>query len=242
MIKAIIFDLDGTLVQTEVLKARSYAEAVNQLTNGDVENHNVMSAFKNFVGLSRHEVAAGLISLYHNNFIEKKLSQETLIKLLINTRLNIYDEMLSDKNILKEYFCQYNLGLLDAVFKDQLLTGLATMSHCEQADKVLKILEVRDKFKHVITRDEVANGKPNPEIYIKMAEQLKVKPDEAIIIEDSVTGIKAAQNAGINVFAVTNSITKESVHQSKILSGKFIIDDPRFLKEKVYSFINLNKN
>lgn len=237
MIKAVIFDLDGTLVQTEILKARSYAEAVNKLTNGEVANENVMSAFKDFVGLSRHEVAAGLISLYNNNFIENKLSQESLIKLLIDTRLNIYDEMLSDKNILKEYFCQYNLGLLDEIYKDQFLTGLATMSHCDQADKVLKILEVRDKFKHVITRDEVANGKPDPEIYIKMVKRLSVKPDETIIIEDSVTGIKAAQNAGISVFAVTNSITKNSVHLNKILPDKFIIDDPKFLKERVYDFI-----
>ncbi len=240
MIKAVIFDLDGTLVQTEILKARSYAEAINKLTNGEVEIDNVIVAFKDYVGLSRQEVAAGLISQYHDKFIEKNHSEEDLIKLLIDTRLKIYEKMLADKNILEELFCQYNLGLLDAVFKDQFLTGLATMSHCDQADKILKLMGVRDKFNYVITRDEIANGKPDPEIYLKMVEKLNLKPEEAIIIEDSVTGIKAAQNAGINVFAVTNSITKKSVHQSKILNDKFIIDDPKFLKEKVYDFIKLN--
>lgn len=242
MIKAIIFDLDGTLVQTEILKARSYADAVNRLTNGIVKIEQVLDVFKNYVGLSRHEVAAGLISLYTDFFVDQKLSNDDLIKLLIDTRLNIYEKMILNKDVLKEYFCEYNLGLLNAVYEDKFLTGLATMSQCEQADKVLKVLDVRDKFKYVITREEVMNGKPNPEIYLKMLEQLKVRPEETIVIEDSVTGIKAAQNADINVFAVTNSITKKSVHQSKVLPDRFIIDNPKLLRKQVYNFIESKKN
>ena len=241
MIKAIIFDLDGTLVQTEILKARSYADAVNRLTNGIVKIEQVLDVFKNYVGLSRYEVAAGLISLYTDFFVDQKLSRDDLIKLLIDTRLNIYEKMILNKDVLKEYFCEYNLGLLNAVYEDKFFTGLATMSQCEQADKVLKVLGIRDKFKYVITRDEVMNGKPNPEIYLKMLKQLKVRPEETIVIEDSVTGIKAAQNADINVFAVTNSITKSSVHKSNLLPAEFIIDDPKYLKERIYNFINEHK-
>lgn len=242
MVKAVIFDLDGTLVQTEILKARSYAEAVNKLTNGKIGIDKVLDVFKNFVGLSRQEVADGLISLFNNFFVENKFHQDDRAKFLIDTRLKIYEEILANKEVLKQYFCKYNLGLLNSVYEDKFLTGLATMSQCDQADKILKIMDVRKKFKYVITREEVTNGKPDPEIYIKMIEQLNVKPEEAIIIEDSVTGIKAAQNAGINVFAVTNSITKDSVHQSKILHENFIIDDPKYLKEKVYGFIKSHNN
>ena len=74
-----------------------------------------------------------------------------------------------------------------------------------------------------------------------MKNKLKVEPDECIVIEDSVAGIKAALSAQMNVFAVTNSITGESVHKSKLLDKKFIIDNPAELKTKVYDFIDLLK-
>ncbi len=59
MIKAIIFDLDGTLVQTEIIKARSYTKALNELSGGVVSEDEVYESFKNNVGLARHDVYAG---------------------------------------------------------------------------------------------------------------------------------------------------------------------------------------
>jgi len=71
-----------------------------------------------------------------------------------------------------------------------------------------------------------------------MLEKLKVDRKEAIIIEDSVTGIKAAQAAGITVFAVTNSLTEDKVVDSGIIDSEFIIKDRTVLSKKVFSFIN----
>ncbi len=59
--KAVIFDLDGTLVQTEILKAKSYARAAASLCPGFLEEREVVEAFKEVVGLSRHEVAKALL-------------------------------------------------------------------------------------------------------------------------------------------------------------------------------------
>ncbi|MEK6224169.1 MAG: HAD hydrolase-like protein, partial [Thermodesulfobacteriales bacterium] len=63
MIKALIFDLDGTLVQTEVLKAESYAKAAVEL-NPSLKEEDVVEGFKDFVGLSRKEVAKGLLNKF----------------------------------------------------------------------------------------------------------------------------------------------------------------------------------
>ena len=60
MIKALIFDLDGTLIQTEVLKASSYAQAISQLSNDKIREQEVLDIFQKYVGLSRPEVVAGL--------------------------------------------------------------------------------------------------------------------------------------------------------------------------------------
>jgi beta-phosphoglucomutase-like phosphatase (HAD superfamily) len=77
MIKAIIFDLDGTLIQTEVLKATSYARAINFLTKCKVSKDRVLDIFGRFVGLSRQEVVGGLAK--HFKFeLENALGPATL--------------------------------------------------------------------------------------------------------------------------------------------------------------------
>ena len=240
MIKAIIFDLDGTLVQTEILKAHSYGRALKHLSNGRVNEDKVVNSFKELVGLSRNEVAKKLIEQYGDNIVRDyiKSENESLPELLIEHRLNIYHNMISDPEILLKYSCRYNIKLLNTVREKGYKTGLATMSNYEQVKRVLKIIELEHHFNCIITRDDVNNAKPDPEIYLKMLEKLKVDKKEAIIIEDSVSGIKAALAAGIIVFAVTNSLTKDKVNNSGIIDNAFIINDRKGLSKKVFLFIS----
>jgi len=240
MIKALIFDLDGTLVQTEILKAHSYGKALEQLSENSVQEEQVAKSFKELVGLSRKEVTKKLIEQYGDYIVRNHIKSEnkSLSELLIERRLNIYHNMLSDPEILLKYSCRYNIKLLNTVREKGYKTGLATMSNCEQVKKVLKIIELEHHFNCIITRDDVNNAKPDPEIYLKMLEKLKVDKKEAIIIEDSVSGIKAALAAGIIVFAVTNSLTKDKVNNSGIIDSAFIINDRRGLSKKVLLFIS----
>jgi len=237
MIKAIIFDLDGTLVQTEIVKAHSYAKAIASLSNNEVTGDEVIQNFKNYVGLSRADVVKNLVKDYRFQFSSFSDSGVDVENLLIEKRLEIYNSMLEDPAILPKYCCTMTIGFLRAVKKDKFLTGLATMSHCAQVEKVLAITNIKDQFNYVITRDEIENAKPHPEIYLRMKNKLNVEVDDCIVIEDSSAGIKAALSAKMNVFAITNSITRESVHKSKLLDDKFIIDNPAELKTKVYDFI-----
>lgn len=241
MIKAIIFDLDGTLVQTEIVKAHSYAKAIALLSGNAVTEDEVIQNFKNYVGLSRNDVAKNLVRDYKDKLNFQSDNIEEMEDALIEKRLEIYNSMLEDPSVLPKYCCTMTMGFLRTVKQDNYFTGLATMSHCMQVEKVLAITNIKDQFNYVITRDEIENAKPHPEIYLRMKNKLKVEPDECIVIEDSVAGIKAALSAQMNVFAVTNSITGESVHKSKLLDKKFIIDNPAELKTKVYDFIDLLK-
>ena len=88
----------------------------------------------------------------------------------------------------------------------------------------------------------MSNGKPHPEIYLKSKDTLNVKPEECLVIEDSVNGIKAGLNAEMNVFAVTNDITRDAVHAAKLLSDDFIVDDLTGLKPRVYRFLSNQRN
>ena len=239
MIKAILFDLDGTLIQTEVLKARSYAEAIHMLTKQSVHKQKVLDCFYKYVGLSRMEVVAGLVKEF-----EPELKRhfngngiEAMQEWMLSKRLERYSAILEDEKLLSEHFCPYNLGLLHKLHLDNFTIVVATMSHLAEADKILDFMGIRKKLSGLLTRDDVEKGKPDPEIYLKALEILQLTAKECLVIEDSVNGIKAALKAGIKVFAVTNNITLSSVHESKTISKKYIIDNPENLRERVYRFI-----
>lgn len=239
MIKAIVFDLDGTLIQTEVLKAKSYAIAISNITKGTVTVQHVLDRFSNYVGLSRFEVVSGLVQEFKTilNLCLIGEDTESLQQKVLSERLSIYKDMIDDKELLSAHFCPYNLGLLHSLRKDNYLTALATMSNSAEVNKVLEVMGIRGKLNLVITRDMVSLGKPDPEIYMKAQDILKVKAEECVVIEDSVNGIKAGLNAGMHVFAVTNDITRASVHSSGLLTNEFIVDELTELKPRVYRFL-----
>jgi HAD superfamily hydrolase (TIGR01509 family) len=144
-------------------------------------------------------------------------------------RLSIYEEMLDTPGFLSEYLCPHNVGLLDYARQEEFRVGLATMSHRPQAEKVLGILGIKERFDVIATRDDVQKGKPDPEIYTLVSRQLGSTPSETLVIEDSVTGIRAALSAGMHCVAVTSNFTRPSVHSSGLLEPRWIVDDPVLL-------------
>ncbi len=242
MTKAVIFDLDGTLIQTEVLKASSYAKAVNLLTNNQVSEAKVLEVFEKYVGLSRVKVLAGLYSEFSNELQQglQDTDAEKIKDTLIAKRLEIYRDILDHEEILSSHFCQKTLGLFHRFHNEGFRLVLATMSHRFEASKVLKMMKIEDKFELILTRDDVQEGKPNPEIYLKAQELLQLSKEECLIMEDSINGIKAAINAGIPVFAITNSVTKKSVNKANVLDDAYIINDMIDFEKRIFQHINSN--
>ncbi len=244
MIKAVIFDLDGTLIQTEVLKAQSYAKAVNILTDGAVSEQEVLGVFSKYVGLSRTEVLAGLYNEFKGQ-LETGLAKNNAIEIqeeLIDKRLSLYREMINDAELLSGHFCPYSLGLFHQVHSDGHKVVLATMSHLPEAKRIVTIMGIYEKFDLVLTRDDVSEGKPDPEIYLLAKDKLGLNPNECLVIEDSVNGIRAGLKAGMHVFAVTNDITRKSVHDCELLEPEFIVDELEELESRVFEFMGSLQN
>lgn len=241
MIKALIFDLDGTLVQTEVLKAKSYARAAVELDKSLSEDE-VIRAFKDYVGLSRKEVAVGLLKRFKlENAARSRMKEfhvRTAWQAYVDMRLDTYFKMISDPKILKEHLCPYNLGLLKWVRGEGYPTGLGTMSHREEADRVLDVLGITSEFDFIATIQDIEHGKPDPEIYILLAEELKVSHQEGLVIEDSATGVKAALAADMNCIVVPSDFTREGVHELPPSNLLHIVDDPAVLLQDTKAFIN----
>lgn len=241
MIRAFIFDLDGTLVQTESLKALSYARAVVELSPDTLTEEEVIREFEHVVGLPRREVSRWLLKRFQletvSSLKKEAFSVPTAWQAFVQIRLKYYNQILSDPQILPKHLCPHNKGLLTWARKNGYLTALATMSHCKQAKRVMEILNLQNSFHFVATRDDVEQGKPHPEIYLLAADELSVSPNECLVIEDSPTGIRAALAAKMKCMAVTNSFTRRQVHQSGLLNQEMIVDQVDQLQEKVDMFL-----
>ncbi len=247
MINTVIFDLDGTLVQTEILKANSYARAVVELSSNAVTEKEVVQVFKEVVGRSRQEVAQTILERFHLEEASGKLIADFKVdrpwQVLVQIRLKIYESALNDPELLRKYRCSYSLDLHRRSRENGYKTGLATMSHCPQANRVLDILKLQGQFDFIATRDDVEHPKPDPEIYFLVARELGVSPDECLVIEDSLSGVKAALAADMACIAVTTSFTHKAVAESGLLQDRWIVPDPcRLLETTEQLFLEKGKN
>ena len=241
MIRAMIFDLDGTLVQTERLKALSYARAAVELCPYTLGEPEVVEAFKEVVGLPRRRVAQALIE----RFGLYETAQSRMVELGVNTpwqayvqvRMSFYDEMLADPEVLRANQWPHNVALLHQARQIGCKVALATMSRCRQAQRVLEVLELADAFDFVATRDDVERGKPDPEIYELVANELDVSPAECLVLEDSPSGVKAALAAGMWCIAVTTPFTKKAIHAGRLLDDPWIVDEPNTLQAVVQQMV-----
>lgn len=230
MYKAVIFDLDGTLVQTEKLKAISYARAAGKLKPGGLSEGEVIEEFKEVVGRSRQEVSTHLLAKFgleeaaRSRMAQFKVSRPW--QAFAQVRLGIYEEMLEDPEVLRSHQWPHNVELLERVRKNGCVCGLATMSHCEQARRVLEVLGLTEHFDFVATRDDVEHPKPDPEIYLLVASELEVPPEECLVIEDSPAGVQAARAAGMGVIAVTTPFTRQAFRERDFLDRRWVVEDP----------------
>ncbi|NBX81837.1 HAD family hydrolase [bacterium] len=186
MIKAVIFDLDGVLVDAVDIHYQAFQKAIH-LFGFSVPPVLHNSVYNGLPTSSKLEMLTQTFNLPRGlhafiNEMKQKYTQEALEKTLIPSQIQI--SMLKD---LKAHGYQ-----------------LAVASNCtrQTVDLVLQKLHINRFFDVVLSREEIARPKPDPEIYRKCLELLKVRDDECLILEDSKPGLIAAQGAASHVVQV----------------------------------------
>ena len=241
MIQAVIFDLDGTLVQSEHLKAQSYAVAVAELSQGNVGDQDVVDAYREVAGSSHQEVAQFLLKRFGledaaGNRMDA-YNVRTAWQAFVQIRMRLYATMLNDPLLIVKHRCPYSLDLLVWAREAHLKTGLATAANCSQANRVLQVLDITDEFDFVATVDDINRSKPDPEIYRLMAHELGILPEAGLVIEDSPAGVQAALAAGMGCIAATSDFTAPGLRSSGLLPERWIVDERSGLKAAVKDYM-----
>ena len=218
MINAIIFDLDGTLVQSEKLKALSYAMAAQRLRGLSEPDQRAIEAYREIVGSTR-EVASrhmteslGLESDLGTLMVQHGASKPW--EVLTAMRTEIYGDMVADPQVIRDNQWPHTIGSLRITHEAFCRTALATMSQRKEALHVLRSLGIEGSLDEVLAREDVQNPKPDPEIYTLAAQKLKVEPQDGLVLEDSPNGVRAGVAAGMNVIAVATPFTIAGLYSS----------------------------
>jgi beta-phosphoglucomutase-like phosphatase (HAD superfamily) len=237
LIRAIIFDLDGVLVQTEKLKARAYALAVQQIRNLPEPDARAGEAYREVVGAQREVTSRHVMDkLGLEKELRSLMSQYGVSEpweALTAVRYQIYDKMVSDPQVIRDNQWSYTVDLLRVAKETACLTALTTLSKRKDVLHVIRSLDIEPLLDVILTAEDVTRGKPDPEIYLLAAQRLEVPPEHCLVLEDTVNGIKSAQSAGMNVVAIATPFTNASIHTSEIIKEAWIVHEPEKVAEVV---------
>ena len=107
--------------------------------------------------------------------------------------------------------------LLDELARRGIRRAVATSTHADLALQRLRRFALDDAFDAIVTGDEVRDGKPAPDIFLRAAERLGVAPERCIVVEDSLVGVRAGRSAGMRVVALRTTFPAEALHQADLV-------------------------
>lgn len=188
MLKAIIFDMDGVIVDTEFQDFRIQQEFIKK------ENPTIDHAGTNFDEL----IGQSYDMLYKTlrKFIDSNDSLSA-----IKERFEKFNDVAYESINYQQLFRKDILSILTWAKANNISLAVASSSTHEHILEVLTTCGIKDYFDVIYSGEFVAESKPNPAIYLNTLQKLKVKPEQAIAIEDSYYGITAAKAAGITTIA-----------------------------------------
>jgi HAD superfamily hydrolase (TIGR01509 family) len=184
MVKAVIFDLNGTVLADEYIYGRAFGKVLSFL------GRKIDKAYPQIAGIGVEENWPGLISKYH---IKTSRPYDELARMTQEAYLT---------NISKVKIKAGFKNFIDILRKNKIKTALATSNTWWMVDKVFEKLNLSDYFDIVTTKEEVTFNKPSPDIFLLTAEKLGVKNNNCVVIEDSEAGIEAAKAAGMKAVAL----------------------------------------
>jgi len=218
LIKAVIFDFDGTIIDTETPWFEIYRTVLKEDYNFDL----ALEEFVKIVGTTNGTLF---------DFIDQSLDSP-MDRRLFKEKTHSYYLNIKNDLPLRDGF----LETLHRIKDNGLKLAIASSSHREWIVGFLDKYELTDYFPIIRSSEDVEEVKPNPDLYIKTIEALGIEPHEAVAVEDSVNGSLAAIRAGINCLIIPNDVTKTlTFHENaKLIQSYTEFDCNHFLRKDTW--------
>lgn len=213
--EAVIFDMDGVLIDSEPLWKIAMEEVFHSIGSNLTKQD-----FQKTVGLRLDEVVN---FWHHHEGWEETTPKEIEGKIVLKMRELIQENATPLKGVIE--FLQY--------LKNQnIKVGLATSSYRVLIDAVLMGLEIDHFFDITHSAENELYGKPHPAVYLTVAEQLNVQPAKCLVIEDSLNGIISAKAAKMKVICIPE---KTHFPEPKLILADYHFEDMLLLLEALKS-------
>lgn len=214
IIRAVIFDLAGLMVDDEGLWGKAYKSVIEQYVGEIVDEH------PNISGLAEPENWRW--QMKHYRFYEK-------IDILIQKRKRALNDLLAKVGV-KTLPGLYEI--VDFFRKADLKMAVASSASRDYLDAVLRKINLHDAFITVISGEEIEYGKPNPDINLLCAQKMDIDVRPCLVFEDAPSGVKAAKRALMQVVVVPNKHTKNCDFSDADYILKSLLEVPTIFKAK----------
>lgn len=190
--KACIFDLDGVIVDTVPAHYIAWKSMADELGIPFDEKEN-----ENLKGVSRIDSMKHILGLGNIQKTDEEILNYTVRK------NDIYSEIIS--KMTPDDILPGVVELITLLKENKIAIAIGSSS--KNTPTILKAVGLDKTFKVIVDGNQVTNSKPNPEVFLKGASRLGLQPQECIVIEDAISGVKAAKRGGMKCIGVGNPST-----------------------------------
>lgn len=202
MIKAVIFDMDGVLIDTEKYLVKYWIQAGQEFGFGMKPEHGLL--------------IRSLAGKYAGPLLQEIFGPSFDYPAVRARRKALMADHIARNGIEKKPFVD---KALDQLKEMGIKTAVATATDQERAGRYLKQIGIDHKFDRVICADMVENGKPQPDIYLYACQEMGELPENCMAVEDSPNGVRSAASAGL-VTVMVPDLTQPDEEISRLLSEK----------------------
>ncbi len=214
---AAIFDMDGVIADNIPYHRKAW-KAFLEKYNCEITDEDFN---RNLSGKTNALILRTVLgeNLRKEQVVEYTMEKEALFR-------EIYKPIVAEVNGLTTF--------LRTLKKRGIKTAVATSAPRENVDFIMDNLRLRDYFDVLVDESFITNGKPDPEIYLTTAQLLHVKPENCVVFEDALSGISAANAAGMTVIGVTTTHTPDELSETYLTIQNFTQIDADKIDKFIY--------
>ena len=209
MFRAVIFDFDGVITDSEVLHFRSF----NQVLAFYEYRISKEQYYRDYLGLTDADLFKALVD---EGALEVDQQQ---LEALLEKKKVVFKKLASSEGSIITGVREF----LDMLRKNDIAIGIYSGALAAEIELILNDAELRDYFEVIVAADHVTEGKPDPEGFLLAMDELNKKrsdailPRECIVVEDAHWGLEGAKVAGMHTIAVTNSYHADDLAMSEMV-------------------------